>query len=69
MNTRLLNSQPWRFVPGDQVYVRGWPIDETALVIDQQSGLPFPHYLVVDGDSTEWRISQLELSRKPIYNT
>lgn len=68
MNPRLLNSQPWRFEPGDTVYVRGWPADETARVLvglrPTRSG--FPHYLVVDGGGLEWQVAQLELSSKPL---
>lgn len=66
MNVRLLNSQPWRFIPGDTVFVRGWAPDATGFVTDQCPGRGFPHYLVVDANGAEWRISQLELSTRPI---
>lgn len=68
MNTRVLNAQPWRFIPGDHVYVAGWPRDETAVVTAQQTvnRWRFPHYLIVDSVGIEWRMSQLHLSRSPI---
>jgi hydrogenase maturation factor len=66
MNTRLLNSQPWRFIPGDTVFVRGWPVDEAATVLTQLSNRTFPHYLVADSAGIEWRVAQLQLSSKPI---
>lgn len=62
----LLNYQPWRFEPGDHVYVRGWRQDETAVVLCQLDAHSWPHYLVMDSEGIEWRISQLELSGKPI---
>lgn len=66
MNTRLLNTQPWRFNPGDEVYVRGWPADEAAKVTAWIQNRALPHYLVVDAVGIEWQIAQLELSSKPI---
>lgn len=66
---RKLNSQPWRFLPGDKVYVRGWAPSATGLVTcqrHQRSGRHFPHYLVVDEAGAEWRIPQLHLSARPI---
>ena len=48
---KLLKRQPWRFKPGEQVYVQGWEADTTGLVVEQlRDGLAFPHYLVVDPD-------------------
>ena len=68
MNTRVLNAQPWRFIPGDQVYVAGWPGDETAVVTAQQTvnRYRFPHYPIVDSVGIEWRVAQLCLARSPI---
>lgn len=66
MNTRLLNSQPWRFKIGALVYVRGWPAGETARVVAYVTELPFPHYLVMDSVGMEWQVCQLELSRRPL---
>lgn len=64
---KLLNRQPWRFHAGSTVYVRGWPVDATGLVVEQlRDGLAFPHYLVVDPDGQAWDIAQLRLSHSPI---
>lgn len=62
----FLNHQPWRFDPGDHVYVRQWPQDESAVVLCQLDAHSWPHYLVMDSVGIEWRISQLELSSQPI---
>lgn len=66
-------SQPWRFMPGDKVYVRGWSQDQTVTVLRQlETSYPsppyFPHYVVADFLGRDWRISQLELSGRPIPN-
>ena len=66
MNTRLLNSQPWRFKLGALVYVWGWPAGETGRVVGYVTELPFPHYLVVDHMGIEWQIAQVELSLRPL---
>lgn len=57
---------PWRFAPGDLVYVRGWPMYETAKVTAWIQNRAFPHYLVVDYVGIEWLIAQIDLSSKPI---
>ena len=61
-----MNTQAWRFNPGDVAYVRGWPSDETAKVTAWIQKHPFPHYLVVDSVGIEWKVAQVELSSKPI---
>ena len=63
----ILNASPWRFQPGDDVHVRGWSQDQTVRILCQAS-LPvvLPHYYVMDGNGNEWRIAQVELSRKAI---
>jgi hypothetical protein len=67
MNTRVLNAQPWRFVPGDQVDVRGWPREESAVVTAQVGEVQgFPCYLIVDSAGLEWHMAQLRLSRSPL---
>ena len=62
----ILNN-PWRFEPGDVVYVRR-QAQLTGTVLDYcfvES--QWPHYLVrCNVTGAEWRISQLELSSKPI---
>lgn len=67
MNVRLLNSQPWRFNPGDLAYVRGWPQQHPVQVLeyDPQPGC-LPHYLVIDCMGAEWRLPQIHLSRRPV---
>lgn len=61
-----LSAQPWRFMPGKQAYVRGWDQDQTVLVLCQLESHAWPHYMVVDARGDEWRISQLDLSSRPI---
>lgn len=64
---RRLNSQPWRFKIGQAVYVRGWPVDATALITAQLAASDvFPHYLAVDNDGNEWQLPQIHLSTSPI---
>lgn len=67
MSVRLLNSQPWRFNPGDLAYVRGWAQNQPVRVIerDPQPGR-LPHYLVVDCVGAEWCLPQIHMSRRPI---
>jgi hypothetical protein len=80
MNTTLLNTQPWRFIPGDQVYVRGWDPTTPALITGQiqpqtcevttgigtRKGRTFPAYYVMDSDGHEWQVPQIALSRQPV---
>jgi hypothetical protein len=67
MMIRLLNAQPWRFKPGDSLYVRGWPENHTVKVVDwcPIEGC-LPHYLVMDQLGAEWRLPQIHLSRRPL---
>ena len=58
----------WKFQLGEHAYVRGWLPVETALILAQLQFLNWPHYIVADADGAEWRISQLELSSRPIPN-
>jgi hypothetical protein len=62
----VLRAQPWRFMPGDRVFVRGWTQLQTGLILCQLESYAWPHYIVADEDGGEWRISQLELSSLPI---
>jgi hypothetical protein len=69
MNTRTLNAQPWRFEPGEVVFVRGWAADDTALITGRaypSTPLGFPHYLAVDDDGKEWLLPQIHLSHSPL---
>lgn len=63
--TRILNSQPWRFTPGDLAYVAGWPQTSTVEILEQLPGC-FPHYLTRDLHGNTWRLPQIHLSRSPI---
>jgi hypothetical protein len=66
MNLRLLNQQPWRFKPGDRVYVRGWH-PERVVTISHRAIAAMPTYFCYDELGSVWRIAQLELSRRPIF--
>jgi protein involved in polysaccharide export with SLBB domain len=80
MNTSILNSQPWRFIPGDQVYIRGWDSTTPAVITGQiksqsttlelsrgdRTSRTFPAYFVVGRDGHEWTVPQIHLSRTPI---
>lgn len=71
MNTRSLNAQPWRFEPGDTVYVRntplvqGWPEGHTGKVVGTFVANGCPHYRVVDGNGVSWDLAQIHLCRSP----
>jgi hypothetical protein len=56
----------WRLQPGQQAFVRGWPQGETVLILAQLEFIDWPHYIVADSNGAEWRISQLQLSSRPI---
>jgi hypothetical protein len=62
----VLKAQPWRFMPGDHAFVRGWYPQHQVVVLCQLEAYAWPHYLVADADGAEWRISQLELSSRPL---
>jgi hypothetical protein len=64
--TQLLNMQPWRFQPGAKVYARNWSEEQPLTVIEQLHGCGVPHYRLLDAIGDYWRMSQLELSTKPI---
>lgn len=59
-------ANPWRFNPGDAVWVRNWGQDPnlpSGHIVEQLHGLPMPHYLIQDTHlGGTWQISQLELS-------
>lgn len=66
MRLHLLKRQPWRFKPGDRVYVRGWHPERTVEILEIASGV-FPAYLCRDDLGATWRIGQIELSSRPIF--
>ena len=62
-----LRDNPWRFRPGDDVYIAGHeqqPAKVTATIGCGRSG--WPHYFVFDHQGHEWRVPQQCLSRSPI---
>jgi hypothetical protein len=62
-----LNDKPWRFAVGDSVYVAGWEQLPAKITAAFGAGrLAWPHYVVVDGEGTEWTLPQLMLSRSVI---
>ena len=67
MILELLNAYPWRFAPGDEVYIAGHerlPAKVTAAF--GHGRLSWPHYLVVDHQMHEWTVPQQSLARLPI---
>lgn len=63
--TRILNSQPWRFTPGDLAYVAGWPQTSTVEIVEPLADV-FPAYLARDIHGNLWRLPQIHLARHPI---
>ena len=57
---------PWRFAPGDEVYVLGRAPEETFKVIGGELWLSFPHLHAVDTAGKTWRLPQIHCSSKPI---
>lgn len=68
MNPLILSSQPWRFMPGDQVYIRNQKQQPAIVLAQLETSYVWPHYMVQDFDRRVWRVSQLELSSKPIVD-
>jgi len=64
--TRTRPTRLWKFNPGDWVYVRGWSQHQPAIVVARLENHSWPHYIVGDYDGNQYRISQLQLSSKPI---
>jgi hypothetical protein len=63
----LLNSNPWRFAAGDDVYIAGH--EQQPAKVTEAFGvgwLGWPHYLVVDHQMHEWTVPQQSLARVPI---
>ena len=62
-----LRDNPWRFQPGDDVYIAGHeqqPAKVTAAFCHGR--LSWPHYLVVDHQGHEWTVPQQCLARLPV---
>lgn len=57
----------FKFREGDKCYVRGKRPDQVLVVVDRfnhTSG--FPHFILRDKSGRRWRVSQLQMSHKPI---
>lgn len=58
----------FRFRVGHYAYVRGWigePVKITQRLLHlSAAGVFAPHYLAMDDQGRQWRLSQLELSTK-----
>jgi hypothetical protein len=65
--TATRTANPWRFSPGDHVYIAGHP-QEPAILTGKvrRSRANWPHYFVVDADGHEWLVPQIHLSSSPI---
>jgi hypothetical protein len=65
--SRLLPRKLQRFKQGEKVYVKGWPIEVTGLVVDYipPTAKEFPAYKIMTEDGSIEKISQLFLSSKP----
>lgn len=66
IQAQLLKAQPWRFVPGDVAYVRGWNQSVTVTIVSQLQSLRWPHYLAEDYDGNLWQLPQIHLSHSAI---
>ena len=67
MILELLKAYPWRFAPGDEVYIVGH--EQLSAKVTAAFGhgrLGWPHYLVVDHQMHEWTVPQQCLARLPI---
>ena len=62
-----LRDNPWRFKPGDDVYIAGREHQQVKVTLAFGHGpMSWPHYLVVDDQMQEWTVPQQCLSRSPI---
>ena len=67
------DAKHFKFKKRDVVYVRKWSAGQTAVITERLQYLAgsdgrirVPHYLAVDLDGKEWRLSQFEIARRPI---
>jgi hypothetical protein len=65
--TATRTANPWRFAPGDHVYIAGRP-QEPAIITSAlgRGAADWPHYYLVDADGHEWLVPQIHLSYSPI---
>jgi hypothetical protein len=61
-------EQPFRFNPGQFVYVYGWAQDFSVRIVRRSQNYLWPVYEVEDINNERWDVSQLLLSTKPIQN-
>jgi hypothetical protein len=62
-----LRDNPWRFRPGDDVYIAGREQQPGKVTKAFGHGrLNWPHYLVVDHQGHEWTVPQQCLARSPV---
>lgn len=55
-----------KFQEGDRCYVRGKRPDQVLTVVDSFLHGAVPHYVLRDSAGRRWRVSQLQMSSKPI---
>lgn len=62
-----LRDNPWRFKPGDVVYIAGHEQQPAKVTLAFTYGrLSWPHYCVFDHQGQEWTVPQQCLSSSPI---
>lgn len=61
-------EQPFRFNPGQFVFVYGWNQDFSVKVLQRVKGFMWPVYEIEEMNGDRWNVSQLLLSSKPIQN-
>lgn len=62
---RGVRAPMWKYQPGDSVYVRDWI--GSGLIVDRVPGLAWPHYTVMNSEGHLYRVSQILLSARPIW--
>jgi len=61
--TATRTANPWRFSPGDHVYIAGRSQEPAIITIRvQRNRTDWPHYFLVDADGHEWLVPQIHLS-------
>jgi hypothetical protein len=63
---RGVRTPMWQFQPGDRVYVRDWI--GSGLIMERVSGLAWPHYLIMNGEGHLYRVSQIMLASRPLWD-
>ena len=67
------DAKHFKFKKKDVVYVRKWGAAQTAVITERllylarpDGTIKVPHYLAVDLDGKEWRLSQFEVARRQL---